>query len=105
MKWDNRELGLWSLTKNRWFSIGGTTPRNAGYWNFEFGTENYSVNFFFGKHVGIELWLKEEYKVRQWTPKNCSCFGCRMHQPLSPEIIEALRKKFCTPRFKEGKDE
>jgi hypothetical protein len=103
MKWDNRELGLWSLTKNRWFSIGGTTPRNADYWNFEFAVNEYSVNFFFGKHIGMEYWWGDEYKVHEIKPRNCKCFSCQMHQPLSPELRKALFEKFCDPNYKPKK--
>lgn len=91
MKWD-KVLGLWTLIRTEKFAVYGSTFRNADYLTLTVDVGDYTVDLFFGRHIGMHFWRGEEIKQYEWKPKNCKCFGCAMHQPLSPENAEAIRK-------------
>lgn len=99
MKWRNKELGLWSLYKGKKFSVEVTTPRHAGYVSLEFLARDSNIIFFVGKHIGVEYSFKTRCGVHEWKPRVCKCYGCRMRQPLSPQIIAAIREKYNAPDF------
>lgn len=88
-----KTLGMWCLVYTQWVRIYGTTPRNAGYWNLNIGVLDFDVKAFVGKHVGVEFWFGEKLKLYEWKPKDCTCFGCMMHKPLPPGLLEAIRRR------------
>lgn len=93
MRWDGK-LGIWYLVDGRNFAIHGTTFRNAGYLTLQIDLFNYGLDFYLGKHIGTHLWLSEKIKTLEWKSKDCNCYGCALHQPLSPELKAILLKKY-----------
>lgn len=87
--WDS-DYGIWTLIHTKWFSIHGTTPRNADVWSLDIDLGKYSLCLSTGPHASIEFWSGDNLHQLRRNKAGCRCYGCTMHQPLSPEIRERL---------------
>lgn len=80
--WDwDPDLGMWSVGWS-WFSLHGTTPRNADIWTLDIDLGKYSLWLSSGPHRSIEflndgtfVWSKSH------VPSDCPCYSCRVHRP------------------------
>jgi hypothetical protein len=87
--WDG-EYGIWTLIRTKWFSIHGTTPRNADVWSLDIDLGKYSLCFSTGVHASVEFWSGDTLHQFQRNKPDCRCFTCRVYQPLPPEVKAKL---------------
>lgn len=93
MKFWDSDLGIWALIRTKWFSIEGTTPRNADVWVLAILVGNRELEFVTGPHARITYWRGNKYI---WelarNSKNCKCYNCRMMAPPPLEFWARVKE-------------